>query len=119
MIYSIRIDGVQRPPVSVQELGALIERREFKPSDWLIGPGLPSWVTGAEASAYLRQIFRERLPPEFGTFTATPRRADPSATSDQSGCLLALKVGVGIVVVAVLMVGALFLLLYGLCGGFR
>ena len=115
-MYSIRIDGVQRESVSVEELGALIDRREFKPGDSLIGPGLPSWVTGADAASYLHRIFGERLPREFHTYTAPPGRPDPS---QPSGCAIAAKVAVAIVVVAALMVLALFLLLYGLCGGFK
>jgi hypothetical protein len=119
MIYSIRIDGVQRPPVTVEELGALIDRKEFKPSDSLIGPGLSQWATGAEASAHLRQIFRGRLPPEFGTFTPPPRRIDPSAKPPQSGWVLLGKILVALFAISVLLGLALFLLLYGLCGGFR
>jgi hypothetical protein len=117
MIYSIKIDGVQRPPVTVQELGELIDRKEFKPGDSLIGPGLEQWATGAEAGAYLRKIFRERLPPEFGTFAAPPRRRDTPPGS--SGWMIFAKILIGLVVLGFLMVGALFLLLYGLCGGFR
>jgi hypothetical protein len=119
MIYSIRIDGVQRPPVTLEELGALIDRREFKPGDSLIGPGLQHWVTGPEAGAYLRRIFRERLPPEFGTFTPPPLRPAPAANSEPSGCAIAAKVLAAIAALALAMVAALFLLLYGLCGGFR
>jgi hypothetical protein len=119
MIYSIRIDGVQRQPVTLEELGALIDRREFKPGDSLIGPGLPQWVTGADASAYLRRLFGERLPPEFGTFAPPPRRHAPAVDGEQSGCMIAAKVLAVIMAIAIALVAALILLLYGLCGGFR
>ena len=119
MIYSIKIDGVQRQPVTLEELGALIDRREFKPGDALIGPGLPQWVTGAEAGAYLRRLFGERLPPEFGTFVPPPRRPTPAADREQSGCMIAAKVLAVIMAIAIAMMAALILLLDGLCGGFR
>jgi hypothetical protein len=78
-------------------------------------------VTGPEAGAYLRRIFRERLPPEFGTFTPPPLRPAPAAAADaeQSGCAIAAKVLAAIAALALAMIAALFLLLYGLCGGFR
>jgi hypothetical protein len=119
MIYSFKIDGVQRPPVTVQELGALIERGEFKPGDSLIGPGLEHWATGAEAAAHLHRIFPGRLPPAFGTPTAPPRRPGPPAKPMRSGCQNLVRIGIGLVILAALMALALFLLLYGLCGGFR
>ena len=85
----------------------------------LIGPGLPQWVTGAEAGAYLRRLFGERLPPEFGTFVPPPRRPTPAADREQSGCMIAAKVLAVIIAIAIAMMAALILLLYGLCGGFR
>jgi hypothetical protein len=37
----------------------------------------------------------------------------------RSGCQNLVRIGIGLVILAALMALALFLLLYGLCGGFR